>query len=312
MSKRTSEIPQILNDWGFGNKLNNSGRLINTNGAFNVRRVGTSFWKLSPYQYLVTIRWSKYWVILLSYYTFANAFFALLILQFDPNGLNGLDALTSFSERFFHAFFFSVQTFTSVGYGAISPQGFVANVIASTIALAGLLSFSLMTGLFFARFSRPTSRIAFSTNAVICSHREGKALMLRMVNQRTNSLIDLQVTAIFAYFEGDGQNRTRKFVPCPLERDKLIMFPLNWTLVHYIDENSPLYNMTPPMCIDSEMEVIIKLQAFDDTFGQNIHVNASYAATSFIWGARFAPMYHIDDAKVTILDLNKLDETVVE
>jgi inward rectifier potassium channel len=296
--------PEEPNDLGFGNKTIGSERLINRNGGYNVVRKGRSIW--TPYQNLVEMSWGQFFVLVFTFYFVVNLLFATVFFLIGADQFNGVNAETGMSS-FFDLFFFSAQTLTTVGYGFLSPKGMLANAVASVEALLGLMVFALATGLLFARFSRPKAKIAFSKNALISPYKEGKALMFRIANLRNNNLINLEVRITMAWIEIVNGVRHRRFAPLVLERDKVVLFPLNWTIVHPIDENSPLYQKEGQDLTDMQPEIVILISGYDETFAQNVHTNSSYAASDLVCNAKFSPMYFEKDGHIT-LQLDLIDE----
>ncbi len=144
-----------------------------------------------------------------------------------------------------NSFFFSVQTFTTVGYGAMNPEGISANLIAGLCALTGLITFALVTGLVYARFSRPKAQVLFSSNAIIAPYKSGKAVMFRIANMRNNQIINLETKFLMCWIAENEGHKIRKYDSLNLERSNAFMFPLNWTIVHPIDEKSPMWNLIP-------------------------------------------------------------------
>lgn len=293
------------NDLGFGNKLNTPGdRLLNQDGSFNVVRSGN--WTWNPYQSLVEMAWSKFIVLVFLFYIVVNFIFALLFYLAGPEQYNGLGD-NSEMGKFIDLFFFSAQTLTTVGYGHISPKGIWASSLASLEALLGLMSFALVTGLLFARFSRPMSRILFSKKAVISPFKEGHAFMFRIANMRNNSIINLEAKVTVAWLEENHGNFTRKFRSLPLDRESVILFPLNWTIVHPIDENSPLHNKIGEELEKMQPEFIILISGYDETFSQNVHSKTSYRYADLVCGGKFKPMYYEENGH-TVLQLDLIDE----
>ncbi len=295
-------------DFGFGEKWTNRvGRFIKPDGSFNVERTGSKWSDLHLYQSLVTMPRSSFFILVICFYISVNAFFGILHL------LVGIETLSipkneSIFLDFADSFFFSVQTFTTVGYGTISPIGFWANVISALCALVGLMSFALATGLSFARFARPTAKVNFSENALITSHKDGKAFMFRMVNARKSQLMDLFIQVTFTYIETDEKGISkRRFERLKLERDRVYLFPLNWTIVHEIDKNSPFRDCNLEKMKNIDAEVLIALSAFDVTFAQQVHTKYSYTYEEFITNVNFAPMYYTDEFGKTILEMDKLN-----
>lgn len=301
---RRNERPEE-NDLGFGNKLTTPGdRLLNQDGSFNVVRSGK--WTWNPYQSLVEMAWSKFIVLVFLFYIVVNFIFALLFYLAGPEQYNGL-AANSEMIQFIDLFFFSAQTLTTVGYGHISPSGIWASSLASLEALLGLMSFALVTGLLFARFSRPMGRILFSKKAVISPFKDGSAFMFRIANMRNNSIINLDAKVTLAWLEENNGHYTRKFRPLPLDRDSVILFPLNWTIVHPIDENSPLHNKMGEELEKMQPEFIVLISGYDETFAQNVHSKTSYRYADLVCGGKFKPMYYEEDGR-TVLQLDRIDE----
>jgi inward rectifier potassium channel len=292
------------NDLGFGTKICTAGgRLIQRDGSFNVERRGLLAW--TPYQSLVEMSWPKFLSLVGLAYLLINAFFGLLFYCCGSDGFNGLQAGGE-SAQFLQLFFFSIQTFTTVGYGSVSPISLEANIIASINAFVGLLAFALATGLLFARFAKPKSHILFSKQALIAPYKDGWSFQFRIVNLRSNNIINLEAIVSMTWVETPDGVTVRRFAPLELERSKVSLFPLNWTLVHPIDAKSPLYEKTAEELQKMNAEFLILISGFDDTFAQQIHDNGSYLAEEVIWEAQFEPMYYSQDGR-TVLELDKIN-----
>ena len=294
-------------DLGFGTKITDSvDRLINQNGSFNIERRGA--WAWTPYQSLVEMSWSQFLLLILVFYVSVNLFFAALHLLAGVEHISGI-ASGHWLEDLGGAFFFSVQTFTTVGYGAMSPIGFLSNVIAAFCALVGLISFALATGLVYARFSKPKAQILFSRKALIAPYNDGKSFQFRIVNRRSNKIINLTAKVTMTWVEHDRQGtRRRRFAGLPLERDQVFMFPLNWTLVHPIGSDSPFYDLSQKDLEVRHVEVIVLIEGYDETFAQTVHASSSYTWEEIFWNTRFKPMYFDDRDGKTVLELDRIDE----
>ncbi len=304
----TENQSRTYDDLGFGGRLNSTAtRFINENGQFNVVRQGG--YSFHFYQWLVTTSWLNFFMLIIGFYIVSNALFAVFFVMCGMDSLSGVEN-GNWLENFAHGFFFSVQTFTTVGYGSISPVGWTANILASFNALFGLMSFALATGLFFARFARPSAKVRFSNKILIAPYREGiNGLMFRIVNLRESQLRDVHVQVSLTWLCSDKHgNIRRKFQRLDLERQRIPMFPLNWTIVHPIDEKSPIYQKSEKNLIDMDIEVIAIVKAFDDTFAQYVNTTHSYKSTQLIIGAKFIPMYHVNEEGQTVLELDKVDE----
>lgn len=282
--------------------------MLNRDGTFNVTRRGMPVWDfVHPYHRLLAISWPAFFLLAAVVYLGANILFAGAYLLCGHGALEGVDAKTD-SGRFLNAFFFSVQTLATIGYGRITPSGLAANLLVAIEALSGLLGFALITGIMFARFSRPMARIMFSTTAVVAPYRDGRALMFRIANGRTNELTDVRATVTVAYFEERDGKRLRRFHALRLERDVVMFLPTQWVVVHPMDGESPLAGFTESKLAESDAEVLILLSANDETFSQTVQTRSSYKHDEVVWGARFRDIFESDAAGGMVLDLSRLGE----
>lgn len=292
----------------FGGK--NRKRFVNKDGSFNVIR-GTSFFSdFHIYQFLVSMSWTSFACTTLLFYFVINCLFAGFYMMIGVEYLSGAEGDNL--APFWTAFFFSVQTLTTVGYGSVSPVGFGANLLAAMGALTGLMSFALGTGLLFARFSKPTASILFSENAIIAPFEDGKALMFRLANRRRNMLTNLQIEVTAAWLSRDDKGRvTRVYKPLDLERDVLSMLPLTWTVVHPIVEESPIADCIKNGFENSDLEIIVVLEGYDDTFTSTIRTHTSYKYKELIWNAKFDAAFYFNEEGDTILEVDKLNSYTV-
>ncbi len=302
----------INRDLGFGSRLSqsNTGRLLNRDGSFNAARSGLPFYRTQNfYHALLTISWTRFFLLIIGGYILANLLFATAYVLCGPDALrNGAGAAVGGS--FFEAFFFSVQTLSTIGYGALAPNGLAANIVVSMEALAGLLGFALVTGILFARFSRPSASILYSRNAVIAPYRDITGFMFRIANEHSNQLIEVSATVTLTWDATDGEgNRKRNFYALPLERQKVVFFPLHWVIVHPIDATSPLYGVTPEQLTASRAEFLILLTAFDETFSQTVHSRSSYHFNEVRFGVKFADMFTRSDDGTLGIDLTRIHLT---
>jgi inward rectifier potassium channel len=301
-------------DLGFGTQaVLKSQRLINQNGSINVKRKGLPFFNTSNnYHTLITMSWGKFWLIVLTGYLIANIIFAGIYVSLGPGTLDGtMDGIndSTFFHRFMDAFFFSAQTISTVGYGHIFPKGMAANSVAALESMMGLLAFALATGLLYGRFSRPSAKIKYSEHLLVAPYRDnGRGLMFRLTNLRRNTLIDLQMEVIFSYNEDVDGKKVRRFLSLELERKRVSILTLSWTVVHPLDDDSPLRDITSEELKKTEASFAILLKAFDDTFSQTVHSRTSYMYDEMVWDAKFTPAFDRDEEGRIVLNLDKIDD----
>jgi inward rectifier potassium channel len=282
-------------DLGFGSVVARESRkrLLNRDGTFNVRREGLSYWEsLSAYHYFLTISWPLFLGYVALLYVVTNALFAAGFVACGTEALTGF-ANEALMERFTQAFFFSVHTLATIGYGNIVPVSFAANALVAVESLVGLLGFALIAGIMFSRFARPTAEIAFSSVAIVAPYRDKTALMFRIVNKKRNEMVEISATVLLALRKRDGTSTDREFIPLKLERERVVFFPLAWTIVHPIDEKSPLAGCSRDELRARDAELLILLNGFDE----------------IVWGAKFRTMFNPSEADGTIsVDIRKLDD----
>lgn len=299
-------------DSGFGASLHNTARLVAADGSFNVERIGMQWTPLNFYQYLVTTNWAYFSAIVVVFYLLFNVFFGLLYMVAGEGQLSGIDAQASWWHRFGQYFFFSVQTFATIGYGAMSPQGTIAHLIVTAEALMDIMMTALATGLLFARFSRPSVKIGFSSCAVVAPYQHGiNGFMCRICNMRTNKLIENEAQLMMSVLTPtpDGTGVKRSFFNLPLQINKIQYFSLSWTLNHPITPDSPLYGWSAADLEAGDAEFLIMLKCFDDTFLQTVYINSSYKWQEVLWGAKFTPMISYGKAQNVVLNYNLLSTT---
>jgi len=246
--------------------------------------------------------------MVISAYLIINIIFAFIYMSCSLGLDGGTMGSTPFSH-FMDAFFFSAQTISTVGYGHIYPKGMIANCAAALESMMGLLTFALATGLLYGRFSRPSAQIVYSKNMLVAPYLEnGKGIMFRLANLRRNILIDLEIEIIFSFNETVDGKIMRRFYPLEVERRKVSILTMNWTIVHPLDENSPLIDMTKEDLENTEAGFAILLRAFDDTFSQTVHSRTAYQANDIVWGAKFKPVFDRDYDGRIVLDLSKISD----
>jgi inward rectifier potassium channel len=286
-------------------------RMINPDGTFNVRRSGTTLRDFHPYLLLINMSWGAFFATLILAFIVINTFFAAVYFLLPPGEIQGADA-RDVLHRFLNDFFFSSHTLTTVGYGNIVPAGIEGNLIASFEALLGLLGFAVATGLLFGRVSRPSARIGFSPNILVSPYEGGASLQFRVVNRRTNSIVELQAQLLLMLVQTENGEARRKYQILHLERERVLFLPLTWTVVHPIDDQSPLWGKTAEDLSRLQAELLILLQGHDDTFNQTVFARRSYRHDEIVWGARFAPAFFAGAEGELVLELRKVGELVKE
>lgn len=282
-------------------------RAINKNGRFNVHRRGSSFSSWSPYLFMVDTSWPKFIGIMLLAYLLVNLTFASIFFGIGIENLVGASSNTGVGP-FLSAFFFSVHTLTTVGYGSMYPRGVGANSVAGVEAMVGLMGFALGTGLLFARFSRPSARMVFSKFMVMAPYQGGIGLEFRVANERNNILMDLEAKLILMTVERADGGLGRKFVELTLERQRVYFIPLSWTIVHPVDQASPLWGLTPDDLARKEAEFLVLLKGFDETFSQFVNSRYSYRYDEIQWGRRFLPAFKVDPEGDLVIELDRLND----
>ncbi|MFI5164733.1 MAG: ion channel [Bacteroidia bacterium] len=304
-----AENKEKFNDLGLGTK-NPGGtkRSLNKDGSFNIKKINVPFSeRMNFYHLLVSMSWTKFFIFILSGYFAANLAFAGIYMGIGLEHLTGIDGKTYF-DKFLEAFFFSSQTLTTLGYGRVAPVGPEASSVAAIESMLGLLSFALATGLLYGRFSKPVTKIKYSTCSVIAPYRDINGFMFRVINPRDNQLIEVEVTLTLSFRRKDSD--IRDFFLLELERTKVVFLPSTWTIVHPISSSSPLYGLTEKEVLDKDAEFIVMMKAFDEIFSQTVYSRSSYKASEIRWGQKF--IYPVkQDKDGTIVDVGKIDETEI-
>lgn len=297
------------NNTGFGtNASDYGGRFVNKDGQPNIEIRGVSFLnRISWYHTMLRLPGWKFLFIILGFYVLINFIFALIYYTIGVENLSGI-ATVSELGKFGAAYFFSAQTFTTVGYGHISPDGVLTSSVAAAEALTGLLSFAIATGLFYGRFSKPKAYLKFSHNAVIAPYKKIAALMIRVAPYKNTTLTDAEAKLTFGMTVEENGKMTNKFYPLELEFSKANALTLNWTIVHPITEDSPFYNFSVDDYANINGEILVFIKAFDDMFSSTVVDRTSYTLKEVIVGAKFLPMYHRNsNGNKTILEIEKLN-----
>ena len=254
------------------------------------------------YLYLVSCPWPLLLSLVAAVFFMANAVFALAYLI---NG--GIEHARpgSYSD----VYFFSVETMATIGYGKMAPVTFFAHLLMSVEALCGLLGFAVVTGLIFAKFSRPSARVRFSDYAVVARRDGVPCLMFRMVNVRANQIVEAQMHVVFARMERTSEGEdVRRFHDLELTRSRNAIFAFSWTAVHPIIPGSPLYGASPQSLADSMAWVVVSLTGLDETLSQTVHARMYYGDEHVRWGARLVDIMVRTPDGGFALDMSKFDD----
>jgi inward rectifier potassium channel len=313
LSKKIDPRLKENNDTGFGTNANNyGGRFINRDGTFNLRKEGMTFLeRYSIFHHMLTLpRW-RFALVIVGFYVLINLLFTGIYLLVGTGQLQGVIATTPWG-KVKEAFFFSTETFTTVGYGRVNPVGDGANLIAAIEAMLGFLSFALATGLMYGRFSRPHAFLIFSDHALISPYKGGSALMFRFAPYKDNhALTNVEIRVnIGLKVQVDGSSEYR-YYDLGLERTRVESLPMNWTVVHPIDEKSPLMGFTREDMEAADVELYVLIRGFDDVYSNFVQQRTSYTYDEIQFNRKFVPMYRESkDGRTTILELHKLNEYV--
>ena len=294
-----------IKDPGFGyQSTKNAQSIINKDGSSNVIHINKRRSLDDLYSYFIEISWIKFFFLILLVYTLINVLFGLIYT------LIGIEEITKSTGYFFtdflNGFFFSAQTLTTVGYGGIAPHGITSNIIAAFEAMIGLLSFSFITGLLYGRFSKPRAAIKFSDKLILRAFKGKRAIMFRLMNSRKTVMIEPKISVTLSIT--DKESKEKKFYKLKLERDVIMYLPTVWTIVHELDEESPLFNFTNPQIEELNAELYLLLQYHEESFAQNVYQIYSYHFSDITSDVKFTTSYRFDEDGYTILDHDKLSE----
>ncbi|MCK8523997.1 ion channel [Aquimarina sp. D1M17] len=298
-----------IKDPGIGkSSFKDAKRFINSDGSFNIKHINRPGTLSESYNYLTSISWTSFFLWVILGYTLLNTLFALIYTFLGVSGI--AEPTGSVYRDFLNAFFFSAQTLTTVGYGAMAPKGLLFGLISSFEALIGLLSFSFVTGLLYGRFSKPKANIQFSKTIILKKHNDVDCIMFRLMSRSANVMIKPRIEATLALSQKDKTGKfTNSFYRLKLERDNITYLPTTWTVVHAIKESSPLHEFNRKSLKTLNGEVLILVSYYDESYTQEVHQVHSYLLKNIKIDEDFMPAFYHDEEGYTILDHNKLDKT---
>jgi inward rectifier potassium channel len=289
-------------------------RTINLDGTYNMdRQTGRVLGDFYLYHWLITTSWKKFWLFAFAYYSIMNIVFAALYFLIGPQTLGGMPQ-GSHLTQFMYCFFFSAQSFTTVGYGGLYPLGKLTSILATIEAFIGVMTFAVATGTLYGRFSKPISRIRYSQNIIIAPFKDITGLQFMVANEMRSGLMEMEARVNISWYDDEGNGKTiRRFQQVKLEIDKIAMFPTSWTINHPIDEESALFGRTPEEIKKMDFEVFVLLKGFDDVFSQTIYSRHSFMVDQFVFGAKFRKPFSINKNGKVVMDLTKVgDYDIVE
>jgi inward rectifier potassium channel len=299
------------NDTGFGgNPDNYGGRFVNRDGTFNVRKEGISFFqRFSLFHKMLSLPSWQFFGALFVFYLCVNFIFACIYFTIGKSQFIGILANNP-PAIFKEMFFFSTETYTTVGYGRVNPKGDMANSVAAIESMLGFLSFAIATGLLYGRFSKPKAFLFFSKNALISPYGGENAFMFRFASYKDNhTLTNVEIKVNAAMLVEENGKMAYKFYDLALERSHVESLPMNWTVVHPLNQQSPLFEYSSEDMKKADLEVYVSVRGFDDVYSNVVQQRTSYTHDEILFGRKFVQMYReSEDGKTTIVELHRLHE----
>lgn len=278
-------------------------QLIKKDGTTNIHRHGLNhFAAYNFYQKMIMVSWTKFFFIIFGFYLGINTVFGT-IYYFMGVTESGVSIPDMSYHYWLKTFFLSTQTITTTGYGQIAQIGLWVNLVSSIEALAGLLFFSLITGLLYGRFSKPTAKLFYSNNILISPFKDVKILSIRLANAKIGQLIEAQAQLIISVTNTYNKERQRRFHNVKLLNNQISFFTGSWTISHIIDKDSPIYNLNANELDEKDVEFILMVNAIDDAYGQTVYSRMSYQAHEVVWNANFQPISYLNDDKETVINI---------
>jgi inward rectifier potassium channel len=296
-----------IKDPGVGNSsVRYAKRMINDNGYFNVIQKNSPRRFSEAYNYLVHVSWWQFFGLSLCSYILANIVFAIIYVVIGIDEI--INSTGDVFSDFLNAFFFSSQTFTTLGYGAMAPNGLLSGIISSIEAFLGLMFFAFATGLLYGRFSKPRAAIRFSKNLILSNFGDSKAIMFRIMNNRKSAMINPKVSVTLVLSnENEVGEYVNNFYALKLERSTIKYLPTTWTIVHDIDEDSPLVSLSGADMIKQHGELLVMISYYDESFNQDVHQMYSYIFSDLKLNYKFVKAYYYNKNGEMVLDHKLFD-----
>jgi inward rectifier potassium channel len=284
-------------------------RMLTRDGYLNVEKDSSKSFK--AYDHLIEISWQRFLLYAFIIYVLINIIFSFFyLLGGGISCLKNTPDYPSVWREFLDIFFFSTQTFTTVGYGHVHPNCLISNIIASFESFLGLVFFSVVTGLFYTKFTKPRVEISLSDVAVIERFREGFGLKFIVANKFENKLVDLEVTVDLIKLEMAEGRLKKRFYQLFLFRKRIPYLSVPWTVVHIIDEKSPLHGMSEKSFSEEHLEFFVQIKAFDETHREFIYKEFSYFGTDeVLWGHKFVNIQNYTQTGALKISMRRFGKT---
>jgi inward rectifier potassium channel len=296
-----------IKDPGVGNSsVRYAKRMINDNGFFNVIQKNKARRFSEAYNYLVHISWWQFFGLSLCSYILANIIFATIYVAIGIEEI--INSTGNLFNDFLNAFFFSSQTFTTLGYGAMAPNGVLSGITSSLEAFLGLMFFAFVTGLLYGRFSKPKAAIRFSKHLILSDFGNSKAIMFRIMNNRKSAMINPKVSVTLVLSnENEVGEYVNNFYALKLERSTIKYLPTTWTIVHDIDQDSALFEISDDDMIKQHGELLVMISYYDESFNQDVHQMYSYILSDLKVNYKFVKAYYYNKYGEMVLDHKLFD-----
>jgi len=294
-----------VDDLGWSSAVEEAeGRVLNKDGSFNLVRKG----ELNDvYHLMVSMTWPQFVLFIFVAFTLINGTFAFLYYILGTENISGFVS-KGFILDIVNLFHFSVQTMTTVGYGAMYPTGVTTGILASIEALIGLMCFALISGLMYRRFSNPKAEIRYAKHILLTDVQGKPTLQARVANKLSHDLFDLKARVLMLHNERNADGTlVKRYRTLKLQIDNISFLPMNWTITHFIDNDSPLFGLSRKDLEEQRVEFLVLITAFDHSFSQTVHSRSSYIIDEVLFDVQWAKTYYVNERGQRVFDLDRLD-----
>jgi inward rectifier potassium channel len=279
-------------------------RLMNKDGSFRVSRDSRLAGLSEGFVSLATMPALRLVATFVGVYLTMNLLFGSIYMTIGVHQLGNAD-LSTLGTRWMSAIGMSIQTLTTVGYGSLYPASPATWLVAAVEGVFGILGFSMIAAVIFARFAKPTPRLAFSANALLAPFRDGWSLQIRVANRRDTLLVEVEARLLLAMSDLDGSLARLSYFTLPLQIDRISFLPLSWTIVHPIGADSPLAGMSQAELTARRAELLLILKGVDEAYMQTVIARHSFRYDEIVWGGRFVRAYGVESGEAR-LHLSKI------